>query len=135
MTSMSSQSSTGQMIPTPGFVNSGTNNNSGGFSAEPTVPQSQQQQQRQHTGGQNSHMLSNQMAAGLRPDMQPKPSGVANSSVNGGVGVNEKNVDTGSSYTNSSRNLQQAIDNFPQSGMQGNFSLFFFCSDYLISYI
>lgn len=122
MTSMGSQRSTGQMIPTPGFVNSVTNNNSGGFSAEPTiVPQSQQQQ---HTGGQNSHMLSNQMDAGLRPDMQSKPSGVANSSVNGGVGANEKSVDSGSSYTNASKKLQQ-----------GNFSLFSFCPDYLISYV
>ncbi|XP_023633222.1 histone acetyltransferase HAC12 isoform X2 [Capsella rubella] len=108
MASMGAQRSTGQMIPTPGFVNSSTNNNSGGFSAEPTMaPQSQQQQQRQHTGGQNSHMLSNQIAAGLRPDMQPKPSGVANSSVNGGVGMNEKSVDSGSSYTNASKKLQQ----------------------------
>ncbi|KFK43875.1 histone acetyltransferase [Arabis alpina] len=120
MASLSTQSSTSQMIPTPGFVNSGTNNNNGGFSAEPTmVPQSQQQQQRQHTGGQNSHMLSNQMTTRLRPDMQPKPSGVADSSVNGGVGVNEKFVDSGLSYTSSSKNLQQTIDHFPQSGMQG----------------
>lgn len=125
MASMGSQRSTGQMIPTPGFVNSGNNNNSGGFSAEPTmVPQSQQQQQRQHTGGQDSHLLSNQMAAGLRPDMQSKPSGVANSSVNGGVGVNEKSVDAGSSYTNVSKKLQQ-----------GNFYLFLFCPDYPISYV
>ncbi|KAG7591918.1 Zinc finger ZZ-type [Arabidopsis thaliana x Arabidopsis arenosa] len=108
MTSMGSQRSTGQMIPTPGFVKSVTNNNSGGFSAEPTIiPQSQQQQQRQHTGGQISHMLPNQMDAGLRPDMQSKPSGVANSSVNGGVGANEKSVDSGSSYTNASKKLQQ----------------------------
>ncbi|XP_010476788.1 PREDICTED: histone acetyltransferase HAC12-like isoform X1 [Camelina sativa] len=110
MASMGSQRSTSQMIPTPGFVNSASNNNGGGFSAEPTmIPQSQQQQQqqRQHTGGQNSHTLSNQMAAGLRPDIQPKPSGVANSSVNGTVGVNEKSVDSGSSYTNASKKLQQ----------------------------
>jgi E1A/CREB-binding protein len=108
MTSMGAQRSTAQMIPTPGFVNSVTNNNSGGFSAEPTiVPQSQQQQQRQHTGGQNSHMLSNHMAAGVRPDMQSKPSGAANSSVNGDVGANEKIVDSGSSYTNASKKLQQ----------------------------
>ncbi|KAL1224192.1 Histone acetyltransferase HAC12 [Cardamine amara subsp. amara] len=108
MASMGSQRSTAQMIPTPGFVNSGTNNNSGGFSAEPTtVTQSQQQQQRQHTGGQYSHLLSNQMTAGLRPDMQPKLSGVANSSVNGGVGVNEKSLESGSSYANTSKNLQQ----------------------------
>ena len=123
MTSMGAQRSTAQMIPTPGFVNSVTNNNSGGFSAEPTiVPQSQQQQQRQHTGGQNSHMLSNHMAAGVRPDMQSKPSGAANSSVNGDVGANEKIVDSGSSYTNASKKLQQ-----------GNFSLLSFRPDDLIS--
>ena len=94
---MGSQRSAPQMIPTPGFVNSGTNNNSGGFSAEPTVvPQSQQQKQRQDTGGQNSQMLSNQMTAGHRPDnMQPKLAGVASNSVNGGVGVSKKSVDAG----------------------------------------
>ncbi|CAN6980265.1 unnamed protein product [Brassica rapa subsp. trilocularis] len=97
---MGSQRSAPQMIPTPGFVNSGANNNSGGFSAEPTVvPQSQQQKQRQDTGGQNSQMLSNQMTAGHRPDnMQPKPAGVASNSVNGGVGVSKKSVDTGEGY-------------------------------------
>ena len=111
MTSMGSQRSTPQMIPTPGFVNNGTNNSSGGFSAEPTVvPQShQQQQQREETGGQNSHILSNQMTAGRRPGMQPKAAGVANNSINGGVGVNEQSVDKGNSSTNS----QQSIDNFP----------------------
>lgn len=124
MASMGSQRSTPQMIPTPGFVNSATNNNSGGFSAEPTlVPQSQQQQ--------NSHMLSNQMTVGHRPDMQPKPVGVASNCVNGGVGVNEKSVGTG----NSSKVIEQSVDNFPQSGNQGNFSLFFFCPDYLMSYV
>ncbi|KAJ0247933.1 Histone acetyltransferase HAC12 [Hirschfeldia incana] len=95
MTSMGSQRSTPQMIPTPGFVN-GTNNNSGGFSAEPTmVPQSQQQQQREDTGGQNSHILSNQMTAGRGPGMQPNATGVATNSVKGGVGMNEKSVDKG----------------------------------------
>ncbi|KAJ4890074.1 Histone acetyltransferase HAC12 [Raphanus sativus] len=97
---MGSQRSIPQMIPTPGFVNSGTNNNSVGFSAEPTVvPQSQQQKQRQDTGGQNSQMLSNQMTAGNRPEhMQPKSAGVASNSVNGGVGVSKKSVDTGEGY-------------------------------------
>ncbi|WZZ18837.1 hypothetical protein YC2023_111926 [Brassica napus] len=97
---MGSQRSAPQMIPTPGFVNSAANNNSGGFSAEPTVvPQSQQQKQRQDTGGQNSQMVSNQVTAGHRPDnMQPKPAGVASNSVNGGVGVSKKSVDTGEGY-------------------------------------
>ncbi|CAN7096358.1 unnamed protein product [Brassica rapa subsp. narinosa] len=97
---MGSQRSAPQMIPTPGFVNSGASNNSGGFSAEPTVvPQSQQQKQRQDTGGQNSQMVSNQVTAGHRPDnMQPKPAGVASNSVNGGVGVSKKSVDTGEGY-------------------------------------
>lgn len=81
------------MIPTPRFVN-----DSDGFSAETTmVPQSQQQQQRQDTGGHNSQMFSNQMDSGRRPDMQPKPAGVTNNSVNDAVGVNEKSVDTGNS--------------------------------------
>ncbi|CAF2114993.1 unnamed protein product [Brassica napus] len=106
---MGSQRSAPQMIPTPGFVNSGTNNNSGGFYAEPTVvPQSQQQKQRQDTGGQNSQMLSNQMTAGHRPDnMQPKLAGVASNSVNGGVGVSKKSVDAGEGYrtTNPDNNL------------------------------
>ncbi|XP_024009095.1 histone acetyltransferase HAC12 isoform X2 [Eutrema salsugineum] len=116
MASMSSQRSTAQMIPTPGFVNSGSNNNSGGFSAEPTlVPQCQQQQQRQATGGQNSHLLPNQMTAGSRLDMQPKPAGVASNSVNSGVGVNEKSVDAG----NSSKILEQSPDTFPRAGNQG----------------
>ncbi|CAH8321388.1 unnamed protein product [Eruca vesicaria subsp. sativa] len=106
MASMGSQRSAPQMIPTPGFVNNSTNNNSSGFSAEPTVvPQSQQQKQRQDAGGQNSQ----------RPVVQPKPSSLANKSVNGGVGVNGKSVDTGSS----SKKLQQPIDNFPLSGKQG----------------
>ncbi|XP_033132698.1 histone acetyltransferase HAC12 isoform X2 [Brassica rapa] len=100
MTSMGSQRSTPQMIPTPGFVNSGTNSNSGGFSAEPTVvPQShQQQQQREVTGGQNSHILSNQMTTGRRPGMQPNAAGVATNSVNGGAGVKERSVDKGEGY-------------------------------------
>ncbi|WZZ83252.1 hypothetical protein YC2023_103824 [Brassica napus] len=106
---MGSQRSAPQMIPTPGFVNSGTNNNSGGFSAEPTVvPQSQQQKQRQDTGGQNSQTVSNQMTAGHRPDnMQPKLAGVASNSVNGGVGVSKKSVDAGEGYrtTNPDNNL------------------------------
>ncbi|KAF8053136.1 hypothetical protein N665_1462s0019 [Sinapis alba] len=99
LASVGSQRSTAQMISTLGFVNNGTNNNSDGFSAETTmVPQSQQQQQRQDTGGQNSQMFSNQMTSGRRPDMQPKRAGVANNSVNDGVGVNEKSVDTGEGY-------------------------------------
>ncbi|KAJ0257174.1 Histone acetyltransferase HAC12 [Hirschfeldia incana] len=93
LTSLGSQRSTAQIIPSPGFVNDGTNNNSDGFSAETTmVPQSQQQQE---TGGQNSQMFSNQMSAGRDMQMQPKQDGVANNSVNDGVGVNEKGVDTG----------------------------------------
>ena len=121
MTSMGSQRSTPQMIPTPGFVNSGTNSNSGGFSAEPTVvPQShQQQQQREVTGGQNSHILSNQMTTGRRPGMQPNAAGVATNSVNGGAGVKERSVDKG----NSSTNLQQSSDNLPLSGKQSTFVL------------
>ena len=84
------------MIPIPGFANNGTDNNSDGFSAEITmVSQSQQQQQRQDIGGQNIQMFSNQMTAGRRPDMQPKPAGVSNISVNDGVGVNEKSVEPG----------------------------------------
>ncbi|KAG5392416.1 hypothetical protein IGI04_022379 [Brassica rapa subsp. trilocularis] len=99
LASLGSQRSTAQMIPIPGFANNGTDNNSDGFSAETTmVPQSQQQQQRQDTGGQNSQMFSSQMTAGHRPDMQPKPAGVSNISVNDGVGVNEKSVDTGEGY-------------------------------------
>ncbi|KAL0865223.1 hypothetical protein Bca101_044341 [Brassica carinata] len=94
LASVSSQRSTARMLPTPWFVN-----NSDGFSAETTmVPQSEQQQQTQDTGGQNSQTFSNQMNAGRRLDMQPKPAGVANNSVNGGVGVNEKSVDTGEGY-------------------------------------
>ncbi|CAH8381259.1 unnamed protein product [Eruca vesicaria subsp. sativa] len=94
--SLGSQRSTAQMIPTPGFVYNGTNNNSDGFSAETTmVPWSQQQQQREDTGGQNSQMFSNQMNAGRRLDMQPKPAGVSINSVDDGIGVNEKIVDTG----------------------------------------
>lgn len=52
LASLGSQTSTAQMIPTPGFANNGTNNNSDGFSGD---------------------------------------------SVNDGVGVNEKSVDTGNS--------------------------------------
>lgn len=138
---MSSQRNTGQMMPTPGFVNSSTNNNSnngqsylsveasnnnGGFSAAPMmVPQTQQQQQqqlRQDIGGQNSRMLQNhgsQMGVGLRPGMQQKMSNVSNSSINGGVGMNAKSVDSGTSYSNPTRNSQQAYDNLQRSGMQG----------------
>lgn len=143
MSSMSSQRNTGQMMPTPGFVNSSTNNNSnngqsylsveasnnnGGFSAAPMmVPQTQQQQQqqqqlRQDIGGQNSRMLQNhgsQMGVGLRPGMQQKMSNVSNSSINGGVGMNAKSVDSGTSYSNPTRNSQQAYDNLQRSGMQG----------------
>jgi len=138
MSSMSSQRNTGQMMPTPGFVNSSTNNNSnngqsylsveasnnsGGFSTAPMmVPQTQQQQLRQDIGGQNSRMLQNhgsQMGVGLRPGMQQKLSNVSNSSINGGVGMNAKSVDSGTSYTNPIRNSQQAYDNLQRSGMQG----------------
>nr|AAG60059.1 p300/CBP acetyltransferase-related protein 2 [Arabidopsis thaliana] len=139
MSSMSSQRNTGQMMPTPGFVNSSTNNNSnngqsylsveasnnsGGFSTAPMmVPQTQQQQLRQDIGGQNSRMLQNhgsQMGVGLRPGMQQKLSNVSNSSINGGVGMNAKSVDSGTSYTNPIRNSQQAYDNLQRSGMQGD---------------
>ncbi|CAG7893858.1 unnamed protein product [Brassica rapa] len=113
--SMSSQRNTGQMMPTPGFVNNSINsntqsylnveasnsNNSVGFSAAPMmVPQPHQQQQqqpRQDMGGQNSrilHNLGSQMSVGLRPGMQQKMSNVSNSSINGGVGMNAKSVDT-----------------------------------------
>ncbi|KAH0852776.1 hypothetical protein HID58_093682 [Brassica napus] len=113
--SMSSQRNTGQMMPTPGFVNNSINsntqsylnveasnsNNSVGFSAAPMmVPQpyqQQQQQPRQDMGGQNSrilHNLGSQMSVGLRPGMQQKMSNVSNSSINGGVGMNAKSVDT-----------------------------------------
>ncbi|KAL0683784.1 hypothetical protein Bca4012_050632 [Brassica carinata] len=113
--SMSSQRNTGQMMPTPGFVNNSINsnsqsylnveasnsNNSVGFSAAPMmVPQPHQQQQqqpRQDIGGQNSrilHNLGSQMSVGLRPGMQQKMSNVSNSSINGGVGMNAKSVDT-----------------------------------------
>ncbi|KAH0852826.1 hypothetical protein HID58_093678 [Brassica napus] len=109
--SMSSQRNTGQMMPTPGFVNNSINsntqsylnveasnsNNSVGFSAAPMmVPQPHQQQQqqpRQDMGGQNSrilHNLGSQMSVGLRPGMQQKMSNVSNSSINGGVGMNAK---------------------------------------------
>ncbi|CDY67482.1 BnaCnng55200D [Brassica napus] len=113
--SMSSQRNTGQMMPTPGIVNNSINsnsqsylnveasnsNNSVGFSAAPMmVPQPHQQQQqqpRQDIGGQNSrilHNLGSQMSVGLRPGMQQKMSNVSNSSINGGVGMNAKSVDT-----------------------------------------
>ncbi|KAG2319822.1 hypothetical protein Bca52824_013035 [Brassica carinata] len=98
MASMGSQRSTAQMIPTPGFVNNDANNNNGGFSAEPTIVPQSQQQQREDTGGQNSHILSNQMTDGRRPGMQPKAAGVANNSVNGGVGVKETSGDKGEGY-------------------------------------
>ncbi|CAF2083571.1 unnamed protein product [Brassica napus] len=99
LASLGSQRSTAQMIPIPGFASNGTDNNSDGFSAEITmVLQSQQQQQRQDIGGQNIQMFSNQMTAGRRPDMQPKPAGVSNISVNDGVGVNEKSVEPGEGY-------------------------------------
>ncbi|KAL0725777.1 hypothetical protein Bca4012_040376 [Brassica carinata] len=132
MASMSSQRNTGQMMPTPGFVNNNTNinnnngqsylsveasNNSGGFSAPPMMaPQPQQQQQRQNIGGQNSRLLHNlgsQMGVGLRPGMQQIMSNVSNNSTNGGVGMNAKGVDPGT------RNSQQVYDNLQRSGMQG----------------
>lgn len=140
MASMSSQRNAAQMMPTPGFVNNSTSNNtnngqsylnveassnSGGFSAVPMmVPQVQQQQQqlRQDIGGQNSRMLHNhgsQMGVGLRPGMQQKMSNVLNSSINGGVGMNAKSVDSGTAYANSTRNSQQAYDNLQRPGMQG----------------
>lgn len=158
MSSMSSQRNTGQMMPTPGFVNSSTNNNSnngqsylsveasnnsGGFSAAPMmVPQTQQQQQqqqqlRQDIGGQNSRMLQNhgsQMGVGLRSGMQQKMSNVSNSSINGGVGMNAKSVDSGTSYTNPTRNSQQAYDNLQRSGMQGKVFISHPFSACLVSY-
>lgn len=134
MTSMSSQRNTGQMMPTPGFVNNNSNNNnnngksylsveasnnSGGFSTASMMapqPQQQQQQQRQNIGGQNSrllHSLGSQMGVGLRPGMQQIMSNVSNNSINGGVGMNAKGVDSGT------RNSQQVYDNLQRSGMQG----------------
>ncbi|CAN8240354.1 unnamed protein product [Cochlearia groenlandica] len=131
--SMSLQRNTGQMMPTPGFVNNSINNNSNngqsymgveasnnsvGFSSAPTmVSQPQQQQMRQDIGGQNSRMLlhnnGSQMGVGLRPVMQQKMSNVTNNSMNGGVGMNTKSVDS------STLNSQQAYDNLQRSGMQG----------------
>ncbi|CAH2067859.1 unnamed protein product [Thlaspi arvense] len=135
MASMSSQRNTGQMMPTPGFVNSSTNNNnnngqsylsveasnnSGGFSAAPMMvhqPQQQQQQLRQDIGGPNSRMLHNhgsQMGVGLRPGMQLKMPNVNNTSINGGVSMNAKSVDSGT------RNSQQSYDNLQRTGMQAS---------------
>ncbi|KAJ4909080.1 Histone acetyltransferase HAC1 [Raphanus sativus] len=129
ISSMNPQRNTGQMMPTPGFVNSGINknnntisqsylsveasnsNNSVGFSAAPMMvsqphQQQQQQQPRLDTGGQNSRILHNlrsQMGVGLRAGMQQKISSL----------MNAKSVDSGS------RSSQQAYDSLQRSGMQG----------------
>ncbi|XP_010539592.1 PREDICTED: histone acetyltransferase HAC1-like [Tarenaya hassleriana] len=129
MASMGVQRMPSQMIPTPGFVNSNghnngnsnsqpymsveTSNSNGGFSAvEPTMVPPPQQQQRQQIGSQ--------MGAGFRPSMQQKPPGVANSSLNGGIGMNSKSVDSVLSFPNSPRNLHQGFDNLQHSGMHGD---------------
>lgn len=140
ISSMNPQRNTGQMMPTPGFVNSGINknnntisqsylsveasnsNNSVGFSAAPMMvsqphQQQQQQQPRLDTGGQNSRILHNlrsQMGVGLRAGMQQKISSL----------MNAKSVDSGS------RSSQQAYDSLQRSGMQGKYLFSPFCNSF-----
>ncbi|XP_026663662.2 probable histone acetyltransferase HAC-like 1 isoform X2 [Phoenix dactylifera] len=92
-----------QMIPTPGFtnslavpVNSGCSSGVGFSSTESTVvPQSQQPSQ--YVGSQNSHILhtlGGQIGAGMRSNLQQKPSayGFTNGLISGGLGLIGSNM-------------------------------------------
>lgn len=89
-----------QMIPTPGFNNQGTismnseYSNGGGFVSTDSSTMSAQiqpQQQKQYAGNQSSHMmhLGGQIGAGMRSNLQQKPSsyGFSNGLMNGGLSL------------------------------------------------
>ncbi|XP_010929436.2 probable histone acetyltransferase HAC-like 1 isoform X1 [Elaeis guineensis] len=92
-----------QMIPTPGFnssqavpMNSGCSSGVGFSSTGSTVaPQSQQPSQ--YVGSQNSHILhslGDQIGAGMRSNLQQKPSayGFTNGLISGGLGLIGSNM-------------------------------------------
>ena len=141
---------TSQMVPTPGF-NSNNNNSSinnqssnivGGLSTVESTTISQPQQQKQHVGCQNSrilHNLGSQMGSSIRSGLQHKTFGFPNGSLNGALGmignnmqiVNEPGTSGGyqtvTSFTNSSKPLQQHFDQHQQPLMQGNILISFVC--------
>ncbi|PRQ51791.1 putative histone acetyltransferase chromatin regulator PHD family [Rosa chinensis] len=143
MSSMGAQRIASQMIPTPGFNNSGnqsymnleSSNNSAGFSTVDSSMVTQPQQQKQHIGSQNSRMLHNlgsQGSSGMRSGLQQKSYGMSNGSINGGMGmiannlpiVNETGISdsyvTPTTYANSSKPLQQHFDPHQRPVMQGD---------------
>lgn len=92
-----------QMIPTPGFNNSmslmsSDCSNGGTFSRTQTTTVSNQQRQRQHIANQNRrvlHSLGGQIGAGMRSNIQHKPSvyGFPNGvMVGGGLGLIGNNM-------------------------------------------
>ncbi|XP_019707806.1 probable histone acetyltransferase HAC-like 1 isoform X2 [Elaeis guineensis] len=101
--SMGTPQQLSQMIPTPGFnssqavpMNSGCSSGVG-FSSMGSTVASQSQQPSQHVGSQNSHILhtlGGQIGAGMRSDLQQKPSayGFTNGLISSGLGLIGSNM-------------------------------------------
>ncbi|KAL4273799.1 hypothetical protein GQ457_13G018610 [Hibiscus cannabinus] len=134
---------TSQMIPTPGFNSnnntSNINNQSssivGGLSSGESTMVLQSQQQKQHLRGQNSrilHTLGSQMGSGIRSGLQQKTFGFSNGSLTGALGMmgNNMQIDnepgtsgeyqTVTSFANSSKPIQQHLDQHQRPLMQGD---------------
>ncbi|PIN22179.1 CREB binding protein/P300 [Handroanthus impetiginosus] len=146
--SMSVQSMTSQMIPTPGIsnsTNSDVNSNANhlklmnaesliNVSACPAVEStsaSQPMLPKQNAGGQNSHILHN-VGGGIRSTLQQKSFGLSNGPLNGELGMLGKSMPTkndpgtteghltGTLGGNSTRPLHQQFDQHQRSVMQGD---------------
>nr|KAJ0215189.1 hypothetical protein LSAT_V11C300141140 [Lactuca sativa] len=100
---MGAQRMGSQMMPTPGFNNSNTNqsymktdmsNNVVGLSTVDSTMVSQPLNQKQQVGGQNSrilHSLGSHMGGGIRSSLQQKAYGFSNGSINNGLGMMPNN--------------------------------------------
>ncbi|KAL3510153.1 hypothetical protein ACH5RR_029554 [Cinchona calisaya] len=112
VSSLGAQRMASQMIPTPGFNNTGSeminntgsnqsymnlvsSSSAGAFSSVESTVISQPLQQKQHVGAQNSrilHNLGSHMGGGIRSSMQQKSYGLSNAVLNGGLGVTTSNL-------------------------------------------
>ncbi|CAA3010528.1 histone acetyltransferase HAC1-like isoform X1 [Olea europaea subsp. europaea] len=150
LTSTGVQRMASQMIPTPGFNSSSTNdvdnnannqsfmnmessNNIGAFQTGESAIVSQPMQQKQHVGGQNSRILHNiggHLGGGIRSTLQQKSYGVSNGPLNGGLGMMGNNMmnDTGASegyltgtlYGNPPKPLQHHFDQHQRTVIHGD---------------
>ncbi|KAL3502379.1 hypothetical protein ACH5RR_036828 [Cinchona calisaya] len=148
VSSLGTQRTASQMIPTPGFNNTGSDimnntssnqtymnlessSNIGAFSSVESTVTTQSLQQKQHIGGQNSrilHHLGSHMGGGIRSGMQQKSFGLSN----GGLGMMTSNMHVvngpvasegfmmGTMYVNSPKLLQPPFDPNQRTLMQGD---------------